>query len=206
MIKACPPLAFIRRDNYGMNGTNAVMFAQRTGKGSAICTYDPAHPEAHAKTIFKTDDGFIFNMNASYDGRTLVFSYKEAVNEPFHIWEIGVDGQGLRQLTRGPYHDVSPVYYPDGRIVFTSSRVESYSLCQNYLACALYIMKADGRDIRRFDFTTLCTLSPSILQDGSILCTRWEYQDKNIFGWQGLWTVNPNGRQLQLYHGNTFRV
>ena len=206
MIKACPPLAFIRRTNYGMNGTSAVMFAQRTGKGSAICTYDPANPEAGAKTIFKTDNGFIFNMNPSYSGQKLVFSYKQTVDEPFHIWGIGVDGKGLRQLTRGPYHDVSPVYYPDGRIVFTSSRVESYSLCQNYLACALYIMKADGDDIRRFDFTTLCTLSPSILQDGSILCTRWEYQDKNIFGWQGLWTVNPNGRQLQLYHGNTFRV
>ena len=42
MVKACPPLAFIRRANYGMRGTNAVMFSQRTGKGSAICTYDPA--------------------------------------------------------------------------------------------------------------------------------------------------------------------
>ncbi|MCF7957935.1 MAG: hypothetical protein K9M57_05735, partial [Phycisphaerae bacterium] len=206
MIKACPRLAFIRRANYGMRGTNAVMFAQRTGKGSAICTYDPANPEAGAKTIFKTDEGFIFNMNSSYDGRKLVFSYKETVDEPFHIWEIGVEGQGLRQLTDGPYHDVSPVYYPDGRIVFTSSRVASYSLCQNYLACALYIMRGDGSDMRRFDFTTLCTLSPSILQDGSILCTRWEYQDKNIFAWQGLWTVKPDGRQLMLYHGNTFRI
>ena len=46
------------------------------------------------------------------------------------------------------------------RIIFTSSRVESYSLCQNYLACALYIMRGDGGDLRRFDFTTLSTLSP----------------------------------------------
>jgi hypothetical protein len=60
--------------------------------------------------------------------------------------------------------------------------------------------------MRRIDWTTLCTTSPAILSDGSILCTRWEYQDKNIFGWGGLWTINPNGRQLKLYHGNTFRV
>jgi len=98
------------------------------------------------------------------------------------------------------------VYYPDGRIIFTSSRVESFSLCQNFLACALYICRDDGSDLRRFDFTTLCTISPSVLSDGNVLCTRWEYQDKNIFCWEGLWTLQPNGRQLRLYHGNTLTV
>lgn len=206
MVAACPRVAFIRRANYGMNGMQSVMFGRRTGKGSAIRVYDPARPEQGAKTIFETADGFIFNMNPSYDGKRLVFSHKRRPDDPFHVWEIAVDGSGLRQLTRGPYHDFSPVYYPDGRIIFSSSRVESYSFCQNYLACALYVIKGDGSDMRRIDWTTLCTLTPSVLADGSILCTRWEYQDKNIFGWGGLWTVNPNGRQLKLYHGNTFRV
>ncbi len=206
MIAACPPVAFIHREHYGMRGMQSVMFGQRTAKGSAIRVYDPARPKDGARTIFETTEGFIFNMNPSYDGTRLVLSYKETVDEPFHVWEIGVDGSGLRQLTRGPYHDFSPVYYPDGRIIFSSSRVESYSLCQNYLACALYAIKPDGSDMRRIDWTTLCTLTPAVLEDGSILCTRWEYQDKNIFGWGGLWTINPDGRQLKLYHGNTFRV
>ena len=206
MIEACGPIAFIRRANYGMQGTNAVMFSHRTLVGSAICTYDPATPAAAAKTIFETTEGMIFNMNPSYDGKRLVFSYKTAVNQPFHVWEIDADGKGLRQLTDGRYHDFSPVYYPDGRIVFSSSRVESFSLCQNFIACALHIIDGDGRNMRRIDFTTLSTLTPSILRDGSILCTRWEYQDKNIFGWEGLWTINPNGRQLKLFHGNTFRI
>jgi hypothetical protein len=206
MIAACPPIAFVRRANYGLNGMQSVMFAQRTSKGSAICVYDPAKPEKGAKTIFETADGFIYSMNPSYDGKRLVFSYKTRLDEPFHIWEIATDGSGLRQLTRGPYHDFGPVYYPDGRIIFSSSRVESFSLCQNYLACALYVIKPDGSDMRRIDWTTLCTTTPSVMADGSILCTRWEYQDKNIFGWGGLWTINPNGRQLKLYHGNTFRV
>ncbi len=206
MVEACPRIAFIRRSRYGMRGMQSVTFSQRTDKGSAICVYDPARPELGARTVFETTDGFIFNMNSSYDGTRLVFSYKETTDDPFHVWEINVDGSGMRQLTRGPYHDVSPVYYPDGRIVFSSSRAESYSLCQNFLACALHVIQGDGSDMRRIDWTTLCTLSPSVLADGSILCTRWEYQDKNIFGWGGLWTVNPNGRQLKLYHGNTFRV
>ncbi|MBL7219772.1 MAG: DUF1080 domain-containing protein [Phycisphaerae bacterium] len=204
--KDCPPIAFIKRQNYGMNGTNGTMFARRTGRGAAICTYDPAKPNVDPKIVFETKLGFIFDMSPSFDAKKLVFSYKEDNNLPFHIWEINVDGTSMRQITKGPFHDVSPIYYGDGRIIFTSSRVKSYSLCQDFLACALYAVNADGSNMRRFDWTTLCTLSPAVLADGSILCTRWEYQDKNIFMWEGLWTVNPNGRMLKLYHGNTLTV
>jgi len=206
MVAACPKIAFIKRQRYGMHGTNGTMFARGTDVGSAICVYDPSTPEVEPETIFETTEGFIFNMNPSSEGDRLVFTYKERRDLPFHIWEIKTDGSGLRQITKGNFHDHSPVYYGDGRIVFCSSRVESFSLCQNFLACALYICDSDGTNIRRIDHTTLCTISPTILPNGSILCTRWEYQDKNIFGWQGLWTIHPNGRNLQLYHGNTFRV
>ncbi|MDP6635059.1 MAG: DUF1080 domain-containing protein [Phycisphaerae bacterium] len=206
LTKDCPPIAFIKRQNYGMSGTNATMFARRTGRGAAICTYDPARPDVAPKTVFETAEGFIFDMSPSFDGKKLLFSYKEDTSKPFHIWEINVDGTAMRQITKGPFHDVSPIYYGDGRIIFSSSRVESFSLCQNFLACALYAVNPDGSNMRRFDWTTLCTISPSVLADGSILCTRWEYQDKNIFMWEGLWTINPSGRQLKLYHGNTLTV
>lgn len=204
--KGLPLIAFIKRARYGMNGTNAIMFSNRTGRGSEICVYDPKHPELGARTIFETAEGFILDIRPSYDADKLVMSYKEKNDEPFHLWEINVDGTGLKQITKGPYHDFNPVYYPDGRIIFSSSRVESYSLCQDYIACALHVCNADGSNIRRIDFTTLCTLSPSIMPDGSIICSRWEYQDKNIFSWQGLWTINPDGRQLKLYYGNTITV
>ena len=204
-LAECPPLAYILRQNYGMAGTNATMFAQRTGVGSAIVVRE-AGASGATRTIFSTTTGFIWDLSPSYDGKRLLMSYKTAVDQPFHVWEIATDGTGLRQITDGRWHDFNPVYYPDGRIVFSSSRVESYSLCQNFLACALYICNADGGNIRRIDYTTLCTNAPSILPDGRILCTRWEYQDKTLFSWQGLWTINPDGRQLQLYFGNTFTV
>jgi len=206
LVRDCPKIAFVRRKSYGMRGTNGTMFSQRTGKGSAIMTYDPSTPDRPAKIIFETKEGFVWGIRPSYDGRRLLMSYKEGNDLPFHVWEIGSDGSGLNQLTRGDCHDFNPVYYPDGRIVFCSSRVESYSLCQDFLASALYIINGDGSNMRRLDFTTLCTSAPSIMPDGTILCTRWEYNDKNIFSWQGLWTINPDGRQLKLYYGNTITV
>ena len=207
LLASLPPIAFVRRKaGYGLRGTNATMFARRTEKGSSIEVFDPRQPHQPPRVIFTTEEGFVWDLDLSWDGKTILFTHKTAQNEPFHLWEIGVDGQGLRQITDGPYHDFNGVYNPDGRIVFCSSRVESYSLCQDFLASALFSCHADGSEIRRFDFTTLCTMKPSVLDDGSVLCTRWEYQDKNIFMWQGLWTLLPDGRQLQLYFGNTLTV
>lgn len=200
----CPTLAFIERPAGSLRGTNATMFAQRTAAGSAIRVLDPG--AASARTIFSTAAGFILDLSPSWDGKRLLMSYKEQVDQPYHVWEIQADGSGLRQITSGPYHDFNPVELPDGRVCFASSRVEAYSMCQNYLACALYVGNADGSDVHRIDFTTLCTNAPAVLPDGSLIATRWEYQDKSIFSWQGLWTIRPDGRALKLWYGNTITV
>jgi len=202
-----PKLLIVRRKNgYGLRGTNATMFSHRTGMDSSIEVIDPQDPKALPQVLFWTDKGFIWDVDVSWDGRKILFTYKVNNDSPFHLWEMDADGSNPRQLTDGRYHDFNGIYYPDGRIVFASSRVESYSYCQNFLASALYVCKANGSDIRRIDFTTLCSMKPSVMDDGSILFTRWEYNDKNIFMWQGLWTILPDGRQLQLYYGNTINV
>jgi hypothetical protein len=202
-----PKLIVVRRKNgYGLYGTNATMFSRRTGIGSSIEMIDPQNPRALPQVLFWTDKGFIWDLDVSWDGTKILFTYKMDNDSPFHLWEMEADGSNPHQLTDGRYHDFNGIYYPDGRIVFASSRVESYSYCQDYLASALYVCKPDGSDIRRIDFTTLCSMKPSVLDDGSILFTRWEYNDKNIFMWQGLWTILPDGRQLQLYYGNTINV
>ena len=206
MLSRLGMVAFIRRSGYGMNGTNATMIGRRTLKGSAICVLDPLRPEQPPRVVYETREGFIFDMSPSYDGTRLVFSHKTGIDQPFHLWEIRVDGSGLRQLTGEHYHDISPAYLPDGWIVFNSTRVESFSLCQNFLAAALYVMDADGTNIRRLEYSTLCDTTPSVMSDGSILYGRWEYNDKNIFCTQALWTIHPDGTRLQLFYGNTLTI
>jgi hypothetical protein len=208
-VDGCPPVAFIRREAGGLRGTNATMLARRTGEGSAIAVVDPRRPEQPARTIFEDPRGFIFDMSPSYDGRTLWFAYKRDVargEDSFHIWRIQADGSGLQQITFGRYHDVSPACLSDGRIVFNSTRVESFSMCQDFLAAALHLVDADGQNLRRLEYNTLCDLTPWVLDNGSILFSRWEYQDKNIFCTQALWTINPDGSRVQLFYGNTLTV
>jgi len=202
--RATPRFAYVRRADYGLRpAVNAVMWCHRTGRGSEIVVVDPSLPDREGEVIFSTENGFIFDIHPSFDGRKLLMTYKEDVNQPFSIWEIHVDGTGLRRVTEGPFHDVTPLYYPDGRIVFASTRAEQYSMCQDFLAFTLYVSDAGGDDIRRISFDTLSSVSPGLMQDGSIASSRWEYMDKTLWTWQGLWTVQPNGRMLQLLYGNT---
>jgi len=207
--RRCPPIAFIRRNGHGLRGTNATMHSHMTGIGSAICVYDPNKPDQPPKTIFEDKTGFVMDISPSYDGKRLVFTYKRDVpkrEDSLHIWEINTDGTGLRQITTGRCHDFNPVYLPDGRICFASTRVRAYSMCQDFLACALYTVNPDGSDIRRLEYSTLCDVTPYVMDDGSILYTRWEYQDKNIFCTEALWTINPDGTRIQLFYGNTLTV
>ena len=199
-----PPIVFIERERGARRGTNATMFSRTVGRGARICVFYPA--TGKTVTLFETTEGQILDLSPDYDGKKILFSMRKTPREPFHTYELTIATGEVEQLNDGPWHDFNPVYYPDGRIVFSSSRVESFSMCQDFIACALYAMQGDGSDIRRFDFTTLSTLTPAIMPDGSIICSRWEYQDKNLFSWQGLWTINPNGTQLKLYYGNTITV
>ena len=207
-FKRCPPIAFVKRHHFKSPGAGGVLLCWDVFRpGGGIYTYDPSRPKLEEREIFRRDNGVVFDMTASFDARKLLFSYRDCTpDDSFHIYEINVDGTGLRQITTGRYHDVSPFYLPGGKIGFVSTRVKSFSMCQDAAASALHVMDADGKNIRRIQFGTLADLSPHVLDDGSILFTRWEYQDKSVFTVQSLWTINPDGTRLNLFYGNTITI
>jgi hypothetical protein len=204
-----PPIVFVKRPHFDRPfGIGSIIGWDIYKPGGGIYIYDPAHPEQFPREIFRRDDGVIFDMSVSFDAKKLLFSWRRCVSDKtkqggFHIYEINVDGSGLRQLTFGPYNDIHPFYLPDGRIAFVSTRVRAYVMCQPGAGCALHVMDSDGSNIKRIHFATLADHSPYLLDNGSILFTRWEYQDKDLTYLQGLWTVNPDGTRVQLFFGNT---
>ncbi|MDR1141171.1 MAG: hypothetical protein LBL62_05720, partial [Planctomycetaceae bacterium] len=44
--------------------------------------------------------------------------------------------------------------------------------------------------------------TPSVLSDGRVIYTRWEYTDKPLWRAQSLWTMNADGTQVQTFWGN----
>ncbi len=202
-----PPVAVITRHPLGRPNAIScdIWQAKPRAPGCSIRIIDPGAPDTPAKTIFSDRDGCIYDMNVSYDARTLYFSYRHGSEKYWRIWRINVDGTGLEQLTDGPHYDVGPCLMPNGRIVFVSTRRFGYTVCQPGPSSNLHIMDADGSNVRCVSMNTLSDFSPQMLPDGRVLFTRWEYIDRDLTYRQSLWTQNPDGTAYRLFFGNTIR-
>jgi hypothetical protein len=131
----------------------------------------------------------------SFDGTRVVFSGVPERGGMWRIFEIRMDGAGLRQLTsdsrdvkipddpRRPgenerifkrFGDFSPAYLPDGRIVFSSSRYPSLSPSTGERALNLYAMDGDGGNIHRITTSRSGAIDPYVVADGRILFALWK--------------------------------
>ena len=147
--------------------------------------------------------GNFWRSDLSFDGKRILFCYKAPKGPVFHIYEIGADGTGLRQLTSGRFDDLDPIYLSNGKIMFTSTRGLTYVRCNpESRAYVLCTMKTDGSDIKIVSHNNECDWTPCLLPDGHVLYTRWEYTDRALWRLQKLWTTNPDGTGTRIFWGN----
>ena len=89
-------------------------------------TAESLQPRLNLRTGAVTDlvtdaDGACRDPQVHYDGGKVLFSYRKGGTENYNLYEVNVDGSGLRPVTSGPFDDIEPTYLPDGDIVFCSS-------------------------------------------------------------------------------------
>ncbi len=142
-------------------------------------------PRYYTETLIESDQGF--------DDK------RHGASEPVHIYEIQTNGTALRQITDHPFNsDVEPAYLPNGDIVFCSDRANFGSQCsgsflQNKKIVNLYRSAADGSNIRVFHNNKDFDRYPHVMDNGLILYTRWEYQERHLWQTHNLWTTRPDG-------------
>ncbi len=163
--------------------------------------------------------GFIGKITLSFDARKVLFDFREHPRAGFRVWEVYVDGTGLRQVSFPPadeeekaarwrpgWHtdDIHPAYLPDGRIVFSSTRSEHTVLCGGssaLVAPTLHRMNADGTGVEQLSWSPVSELCPVVLDDGRVMYHRWEYVDKGARVAKTIWAMNPDGTRTQELYG-----
>ncbi len=148
--------------------------------------------------------GSFWRPDLSCDGRRVLFCFKPHNEKAFHIYEINVDGTGLRQITSGIFDDLDPVYLPDGKnFVLSSTRGHTYVRCMPPTnAYMLMRCGLDGENLYFISANNEPDYLPAVMNDGRLVYTRWEYTDKPLWRCQSLWTVNPDGTQPNTFWGN----
>ena len=148
--------------------------------------------------------GSFWRPDVSFDGDRALVSFKPHNEKSFHIYEINLDGTGLRQITAGMFDDLDPVYLPDGEnFAFSTTRGYTYVRCMPPTnAFVLARCALDGNDVYLISQNGEPDYLPSVLNDGRIIYTRWEYTDKPLWRAQSLWTANPDGTMHSTFWGN----
>ncbi len=146
--------------------------------------------------------GSIRDPQVHYSAQKILLSYRKAGTHRYHLFEINVDGTGLRQITDGPWDDVEPTYLPNGDIVFCSTRCRRWIGCWLAETAVLFSCNTDGENIRMLSSGSFTENTPAVLGDGRILYTRWEYVNRDPVSFHHLWTMNPDGTSQMVYFGN----
>ena len=159
--------------------------------------------------------GEIIDVDVSYDGREVLFSWKKSgrsqsryglqdfdVEGTFQVHRIKADGSQLTQLTDGKCNNFNACWLPDGRIAFLSDRKPAFAYCFTTTSPILHRMDRDGGAVTRISSSYLNDFTPSVLDDGRIVYSRWEYIDRPAIPIQSLWAINPDGTNVSGVFGN----
>ncbi len=179
------------------------------GYDNEIAVMSPVRPGGQLKTLFRPKSTeYVGDLTLHFDAGKMLLTMSKRGR--WDIYEIGADGRGLRQVTTDEPKDVDnycACYLPDGRIIFSSTR------CFQGVPCVggsdkvanLFIMDADGRNVRQLCFDQDHDWYPTVLNNGRILYTRWEYSDSPHYFTRLLFHMNPDGTGQAEYCGtNSF--
>jgi HEAT repeat protein len=140
--------------------------------GRKLYALAPARPGAKPRLLLDAGKGGIGSPSVSFDGRWIYLSMARDGEPFFHIYRLPAEGGEPRRLTDGPFHDIDPAELPDGRVVFTSTRIGTFEEYHNPPSRALFVMNADGRDVHAVTHTLVFDNEPEVLADGRILFIR----------------------------------
>ncbi len=162
----------------------------------------PVNMDAPPRELVASPEGQMLDCDLSYDGKQVLFSWRQKEDQGYHLWTVNSDGTGLKQLTEGPWHDYNACWLPDGGIGFLSTRTAQFAYCWHAPVGILHRMNADGTEVVALSANYLNDFTPYVLNDGRVIFTRWEYVDRPAIPIQSLWTIKPDGTNLGGYFGN----
>ena len=148
--------------------------------------------------------GVIRDPDVSYDGKRILFAWKKSGSkDDYHLYEMDVQSGKIRQLTFGlGFADYEGCYLPDDNILFNSTRCVQAVDCWWTEVSNLYICNKDGKYLRRLGFDQVHSNYPRVLDDGRVVYTRWDYNDRGQIYPQPLFQMNPDGTAQTEYYGN----
>jgi hypothetical protein len=172
--------------------------------GSELCLLEMEGLYGKVRALVSDPNGAIRDPAVSWDGQRVLFAWKKSLNEDdYHLYELNVASNLVRQITSGlGFADYEPAYLPNGDIVFASTRCVQTVDCWWTEVSNLYTCSPDGRYLRRLGFDQVHTVYPQVMDDGRVIYTRWDYNDRGQIFVQPLFQMYSDGTGQTEFYGN----
>ena len=153
--------------------------------------------------LIDSPDGLVRDPDVSADGSKVVFSWKKNDSDDFHLYEMTIATKEVKQLTYGSgVADVEPCYCADGSIIFESTRDQETIDCWVTEVFNLFKCDADGGNIIRLGYDQVATTGVTACEDGRLLYTRWDYNDRGQMFVQSIFQMFEDGTMQTEVYGN----
>lgn len=171
---------------------------------SDLCLLEMDGLYGKVRALVSDPTGAIRDPAVSWDGQRVLFAWKKSLDEDdYHLYEMNVASNEVRQITAGlGVADYEPAYLPNDDILFVSTRCVQTVDCWWTEASNLYTCDPEGRFLRRLGFDQVHTVYPQVLDDGRVIYTRWDYNDRGQVFTQPLFQMNADGTGQSEFYGN----
>ncbi|UCG57241.1 MAG: hypothetical protein JSU70_20540 [Phycisphaerales bacterium] len=210
LLHMCSQIVFTKHYNLGgshyayTEGQSDAQNERTFVPGTALCLLTMNDSYGSVRALINDPRGVIRDPDVSYDGKRILFAWKKSDRQDdYHLYEMEVETGHVRQLTFGlGYADYEGAYLPAGDIIFNSTRCVQTVDCWWTEVSNLYTCDKDGKYLRRLSFDQVHTNFPTVTEDGRVIYTRWDYNDRAQIYPQGLFQMRPDGTAQTEYYGN----
>ncbi|AQT70311.1 gliding motility-associated lipoprotein GldK [Anaerohalosphaera lusitana] len=163
--------------------------------------------DGSVETVFRPDGGrFVGDVDLHFGGERVLFSMP-ADDGTWQIFEVSVSGEGLRQLPLIGEKDIDnhdACYLPDGNVAFVSTAPIAGVPCIGGGSPVgnMYLWDSSAGTVRRLTFDQDQIWNPTVMNDGRLMFTRWEYTDTAHYFTRILFSCNPDGTEQKEFYGS----
>ena len=148
----------------------------------------------------------VTDVHLHWDADRMLFTTLDNTQR-WQVYQIKVDGTGFEQITTLPDKDIEfsdACYLPDGRVIVNSNLGYTGVPCVSGSDAvgALCLLNPEDGKMRRLTFDQDNNWNPTVMNNGRIMYTRWEYTDLMHYYARFVMHMNPDGTENKCLYGS----
>ena len=203
-----------REQEWGAVGLNSyihVAVRRRDKWTSEIVELSNLRGEKKERVVKSFEGPLIRDLKLTYDAKTLYYTGIDQ-NNRFAVYGLPLEGGEPTTISPTGYPDVEwfdATQLPDGRFIMLSTAAYQGLPCESgsQPMAVLYQVDLEAKTnaVRQLTFEQDSNYTPSVMNDGRVIYTRWEYSDIPHYYSRILMSMNPDGTsQLALWGSGSY--